>query len=287
MTDVKTHEAGNPARPVVLTIAGSDSSGGAGIQADLKTFAALNTYGASVITSITAQNTTGVKEVHDVPAEVVGAQLDAVLSDLDVAAIKTGMLSNASIVQKTAEKLKDFPEIPIIVDPVMVSKSGHRLLKEDAVKAIWESLFPLAEVITPNLDEVEDLIGIRIQSKQEMQAAAEKLLSSGCSSVLIKGGHFDKTENCIDLLYDGSDFTWFELPRLSVKHTHGTGCTLSSAIAAFLSKKIGLKIAVGNAKGYLHRAMQDAYSLGKGIGPVNHGWMLSEEILSQKIPESE
>lgn len=258
--------------PIALTIAGSDSGGGAGIQADLKAFSALGAFGASVITAITAQNTKAVTAVHEVPTDIISAQAEAVLSDLDVNAIKIGMLSSAEIIQTISAKLKDL-EIPIVSDPVMVAKSGDRLLREDALTALKKQLLPLATVLTPNLPEAADLLSTNEASTdEEMFKQANSLLEMGPAFILMKGGH-GSGDVCVDLLV-GKDGTTLRLeaPRLDTKNTHGTGCTLSASIAAGLAKGESIPNAVENAHAYLQKAIKAADSLriGSGHGPVHH-----------------
>jgi hydroxymethylpyrimidine/phosphomethylpyrimidine kinase len=257
---------------IALTIAGSDSSGGAGIQADLKTFAALEVYGASVITGVTAQNTLGVEGVHVVPPDFVRAQLRAVASDLAVGAIKIGMLATSAVIRAVAEGLVDFPGVPVVLDPVMVAASGDPLLEADAVEALRTVLIPHATLITPNLAEVEALLGQPVaRSEYEMAAQALKLHEAGANAVLIKGGHCGG-ENAIDILFEGDEPVSFEARRAETKNTHGTGCTLSAAIAAELAKGADLAEAVGAAKTYVTEAIfaADALEIGKGSGPVHH-----------------
>ncbi|TCS79203.1 bifunctional hydroxymethylpyrimidine kinase/phosphomethylpyrimidine kinase [Tepidibacillus fermentans] len=253
-----------------LTIAGSDSGGGAGIQADLKTFTTLGVYGLSVITSITAQNTQGVFGIYDVPIEGVEKQIDVVLSDIGTDAIKIGMLSSSQIVQVVSEKLKKYNHIPIVVDPVMVAKGGSPLLTDEAKEEIKNSLFPLATVITPNIPEAEVLTGLRIQSIEDMKRAAEQLLLYGPQSVIIKGGHLEN--EAVDLFYDGEAWSLFPAKRIQTKNTHGTGCTFSSAIAAELAKGKELKTAIEIAKNYIQAAIEEAdqLAIGSGHGPTNH-----------------
>lgn len=258
--------------PVALTIAGSDSGGGAGIQADLKTFAALGVYGCSVISSLTAQNTLGVQGVFPVPAEFVGAQLSAVVSDFKINAIKTGMLANAAIIEVIANHLPLNLAVPLVVDPVMVATSGDRLLEEEAVAALIKHLLPRASLVTPNLLEAAALLGeTPAQTFAQVQHQAERILALGPRAVLIKGGHGTGAE-AVDLLLDASGFESFVAPRLATKNTHGTGCTLASAIAAGLAKGLPLREALANAKAYLHAALTAGqfWHLGRGNGPVHH-----------------
>jgi hydroxymethylpyrimidine/phosphomethylpyrimidine kinase len=257
---------------IALTIAGSDSSGGAGIQADLKTFSAFGVYGASVITALTAQNTLGVTAVEAVAPSFVAAQMDAVLSDLEVGAIKTGMLANAAIVAMVARKLRAGTPLPLVVDPVMVATSGDSLLAPDAVEALRRELLPLATLLTPNLPEAARLLATtEATSESDAIAQAKALHALGCRAVLIKGGH-GTGESAVDILYDGAGVQRLVHPRLDTPHTHGTGCTLSAAIAALLAQGVGLSQAVGRAKEYVWQALQHGRTLGvgRGHGPVDH-----------------
>jgi hydroxymethylpyrimidine/phosphomethylpyrimidine kinase len=261
---------------IALTIAGSDSSGGAGIQADLKTFTALGVYGASVIVALTAQNTRGVQAVEPVRADFVAAQLESVLSDLDIAAIKTGMLADAGIVETVAGALRAAPPRPLIVDPVMVATSGDVLLKPDAVGAIKGALAPLATLITPNLAEAAVLLGGRAAaSEAEMREQAAALLGLGCRAVLVKGGHrsgHGSGGEALDVLADASGVQTLASPRIDTPHTHGTGCTLSAAIAALMAQGAALPDAVRRAKEFVWHGLQSGRTLGvgRGRGPVDH-----------------
>ena len=257
--------------PSVLTIAGSDSSAGAGIQADLKTLAALGVYGTCAITAVTAQNTLGVAAVHELPPGIVAAQIDAVVSDIRPDAVKTGMLANASIVEAVAERVRQHRLPHLVVDPVMVSKSGARLLREDAVSALGSLLLPLAELVTPNLPEAEALTGRSLTTDGEMRRAAREIVALGPRAVVIKGGH-RPGEVATDLFYDGEAFLEFSAPRVHTQSTHGTGCTFASAIAAYLAHGQPLAEAVGRAKEYLTEALRQAQPLGAGHGPVEHFW---------------
>ncbi len=259
-----------------LTIAGSDSGGGAGIQADLKTFAAHRVYGLSVIVALTAQNTLGVTAILDVTEEMIGAQLDAVLSDIGCDAAKTGMLSRPSTIRLVARKLREYNVRNLVVDPVMVAKSGHRLLSEDAIVTLKEELLPLARLITPNLEEVGELLGTKPSDPSQMEDAARELGRMSGQAVLVKGGHLTDAESSPDVLWTGATIIHLPSPRLEARHTHGTGCTLSAAICANLSQGMELDSAVSKAKMYLCRAMQEAYSVGAGVGPVNHLWNITE-----------
>ncbi|MCX7623992.1 MAG: bifunctional hydroxymethylpyrimidine kinase/phosphomethylpyrimidine kinase [Thermomicrobium sp.] len=252
-----------------LTIAGSDSGAGAGIQADLKTFSALGVYGSTVITAITAQNTLGVTAVHEIPPEIVAAQLDAVMEDIGADAAKTGMLSSAAIIETVATGVRRHRIERLVVDPVMVAKSGDRLLREDAVAALREVLLPLAFIVTPNAPEAEVLCGRPVRNEEEMREAARAIHAFGPRYVVVKGGHID-SDQAIDLLFDGQTFERFVLPRVATPHTHGTGCTFSAAIAAFLARGMEVPVAVWEAKRYLHRALEAAFSVGRGRSPVHH-----------------
>ena len=250
-----------------LTIAGSDSGGGAGIQADLKTFAALGVFGTSAITSVTAQNTVGVQGVHDLPPEFVGRQIDSVLDDIAIDAAKTGMLSNTAIIEVVATKVTAHAITRLVVDPVMVAKGGAPLLQSGAVKALIERLLPLALVVTPNVPEAEVLWGQRIVGLAEMREAAQRIHDLGPRYVVLKGGHLGV--RAIDLLYDGNTFTMLDAERIDTPHTHGTGCVFSAAIAAELAKGSSVPQAVATAKRFITAAIRHGFRLGKGIGPTD------------------
>ena len=257
---------------IAFTIAGSDSSGGAGIQADLKTFAALGVYGASAITALTAQNTLGVDAVLAVPPDFVRAQMLAVAHDLQIGAIKIGMLATSGVIEAVAEGLADFPGVPVVLDPVMVAASGDALLDEEAAATLRARLLPLATLITPNLPEAAVLLGAsEAHNEQEMEEQGTELLAIGARAVLIKGGHL-RSEQAVDLLVTAEGVDRFAAPRIETRNTHGTGCTLSSAIAAELAKGASLRKAVATAKTYLTEALKqaDALRIGKGRGPVHH-----------------
>lgn len=252
----------------VLTIAGSDSIGGAGIQADIKTISANGCYAMSVITSVTAQNTLGVSGIHDIPPEFVEKQLEAVFSDIRPDAVKIGMLSDTEIINSVADFLKREKAENVVADTVMVSTSGHRLIAEDAVKALVEKIFPVADIVTPNIPEAETLTGLKIQSETDMKAAAEKIMGLGCKSILVKGGHLKSA--AADVFYDSKQFSVFRNVIIDNPNTHGTGCTLSSAIAANLALGLSMAESVENAKNYVTGAIADGLDLGKGRGPLNH-----------------
>jgi len=254
-----------------LTIAGSDSGGGAGIQADLKTFGALGVYGMSVLTALTAQNTLGVQAILEVPPEFVAAQIDSVLSDIGTDVVKTGMLANAAIIGVVAERLRHYGPLPLVVDPVMVAKGGDRLLREDACSALVDLLLPLATVVTPNLPEAEALTGLRLESPAAMREAAVRIHDRGPQWVLVKGGHLEG-QDALDILYGGQEYYEFPARRLETQNTHGTGCTLASAIAAGLAQGYPVPEAVSRAKEYLTRvlAASAGLHLGHGHGPMHH-----------------
>ena len=250
-----------------LSIAGSDSGGGAGIQADLKTFAALGVFGTSAITSVTAQNTVGVQGIHDLPPEFVGRQIDSVLEDIGVDAAKTGMLSNAAIVEVVVDRVKAHRIEQLVVDPVMVAKSGAPLLRPDAVRAVVERLLPLALVVTPNVPEAEALSGLAIAALDGMREAARQIHGLGPKYVVVKGGHLGG--RAIDLLFDGSGFTDLVAERIDTPHTHGTGCVFSAAIAAELAKGKPVPDAVASAKRFVTAAIRFGFRLGRGHGPTD------------------
>ena len=256
--------------PRVLVIAGSDSSAGAGIQADLKTAQALGCYAQTAITAVTAQNTRGVSAIHLVPPNVIAAQIEACLSDIGADAIKIGMLGSAKVVKAVAAVLrKRARKIPIVLDPVMVSTSGHSLLAPNAVAALTKELFPLATLVTPNIPEAKALARLRSSKRNDAEAAARKLIAMGAGAALIKGGH--STASTIDdvLVWKGG-VEIYAFPRIKTKHTHGTGCTLSTAIACGLAQGLSLPLAVGRAREYVQHAIETAPGLGKGHGPLNH-----------------
>ena len=258
------------APPRVLTIAGSDSGGGAGIQADLKTMLALGVHGMSAVTAVTAQNSVGVQGVWELPAEAVLAQVASVVDDIGVDAVKTGMLASAALVRATVTALADVTA-PIVVDPVCVTTHGHPLLTDDAVGVMVADLLPRATVLTPNLHEVHRLTGVEVRTEADLDAAAEALLTLGPRWVLVKGGHLAGGE-AVDLLSDGATRVLLRAPRVHTAHTHGTGCTLASAIASRLAHGDDVPVAVARAKAYLTGAVQESFGLGAGHGPVRHGW---------------
>ncbi|MFD2044629.1 bifunctional hydroxymethylpyrimidine kinase/phosphomethylpyrimidine kinase [Ornithinibacillus salinisoli] len=253
-----------------LTIAGSDSGGGAGIQADLKTFQELDVFGMSAITAITAQNTLGVDGVYPLSEEAVIKQIDAVSTDIGVDAIKTGMLFSSEIIEVVASKIKQYEWKNVVIDPVMIAKGGSRLLQEEAVKAIKEQLLPVSLVITPNIPEAEVLTDRTIRTLDDRKEAAKQLYDLGVKHVVIKGGHADSQNESVDLLYDGRVFDYFTRNRIDTQHTHGTGCTFAAAITAELAKGQSIPTAVGIAKDFIHAAIEDSLGIGNGHGPTNH-----------------
>jgi hydroxymethylpyrimidine/phosphomethylpyrimidine kinase len=256
----------------VLTIAGSDSGGGAGIQADLKTFSALGCYGTSAITAVTVQNTLGVTEIYSIPAGIVQGQVRAVMDDIKTAAIKIGMVHSAELAMAIADVLKNYPGIPVIFDPVMVSTSGHRLIENDTIATLQKELFPIAKLVTPNLDEAELLAAMKINTVGDMKEAASRMISAGCNAVLIKGGHI-KGADLLDLYLDKNGFEKiFHSATIATPNTHGTGCTLSSAIASFIALGEEMVMAIEKAKKYVHQAILSGQHVktGEGQGPLNH-----------------
>jgi len=259
------------APPRVLTVAGSDSGGGAGIQADLKTMLALGVHGMSVLTAVTAQNSLGVQGAWELPVDAVRAQYRSVVDDIGVQAVKTGMLASAELVETVADLIAG-TDAPAVVDPVGVSKHGDPLLAASALDSVRTRLLPVATVATPNLDEVARLTDVRVASEPDMRRAAEAVLAFGPRWVVIKGGHLPG--DAVDLLTDGSEEHWLRAPRHDNRHTHGTGCTLASAIASELAKGRSVPDAVKAAKAYVTGAIAEGFALGAGIGPVNHAWNL-------------
>jgi hydroxymethylpyrimidine/phosphomethylpyrimidine kinase len=256
----------------VLTIAGSDSGGGAGIQADLKTFSARGVFGMSVITALTAQNTVEVQGILNIEPEFVGKQIDSVMTDIGADAWKTGMLSNTRIIEVVANRAKKYNVNLLVVDPVMVAKSGDFLLQEEAKKSLIANLIPLSYIITPNIHETKALTGLKLESYDDVKRAAIKIYEMGTKNVLIKGGHMGFINDAVDILYDGNNFTEFRAQRIKTKNTHGTGCTYASAIASELAKDNDLITSVHKAKAYLTVAIikSDELHVGKGHGPVDH-----------------
>lgn len=259
-----------------LTIAGSDSSGGAGIQADIKTMLCNGVYAMSAITALTAQNTTGVTDIMEVTPEFLGKQLDMIFTDIYPDAVKIGMVSNPILIKKTAEKLKEYQAKNIVVDPVMVATSGASLMREEAVETLKAQLLPLADLLTPNIPEVEVLADMKICTEEDMITAAKKISDSYGCAVLCKGGHSIQDAN--DLLYSNGRYQWFQGKRIENPNTHGTGCTLSSAIASNLAKGFSVQESVQRAKDYISGALADMLDLGKGSGPLNHGFGIKTEF---------
>ncbi len=270
MSDIKT----------ALSIAGSDCSGGAGIQADIKTMTANGVYAMSAIVSLVAENTTGVLSIMDVTPEFLAEQIDEVFTDIYPNAVKTGMVSSSALIEVIADKLKQYKAEHIVVDPVMVATAGSRLLKDDALEALTKRLMPLAEIATPNIPEAEILFKNKIVSKQDMEIAARSIYDKYGCSVLLKGGH--NVCDADDLLYDGKELTWFYGKRIDNPNTHGTGCTLSSAIASNLAKGFDLKESVKRAKEYISGALGAMLDLGKGPGPMKHGFNISGYFTEEK-----
>jgi len=252
----------------VLTIAGSDPSGGAGIQGDLKTFSANKTFGMSVITAITAQNTNGVYAIYNIPKELIAKQIEVLFEDIPIDGVKIGMVSIVETIEVIANTLKKYEKPPIVLDPVMVSKSGAALLQPEAIEAMIEHLFPLAEIVTPNIPEAEVLTGKSIVTEMDMRKACEHLIKLGCQSVLLKGGHLEGS--CIDLYYDGSQFMRYEADRIKSNNTHGTGCALSSSICANLAKGKTMDIAISEAKMDIYQSIKEGFSVGSGVGALHH-----------------
>ena len=251
-----------------MTIAGSDSGGGAGVQADLKSFAAMGVYGTSVLTAITAQNTLAVTDVLELPVSLIESQIDAVVSDIGTDAVKTGMLSSAAIIEAVAGKIKEHGLVNLVVDPVMVAKSGDKLLRDEAIEVLRDLLVPLATLVTPNIPEAEALTGRSISDVDEAREAAVKIVGMGAKAVVVKGGHLAGPAS--DIFYDGEEFRVFTAQRISSTSTHGTGCTFASATAAGLARGMPLRDSVSQAKKYVTEAIRRAYPMGRGHGPLNH-----------------
>ncbi len=273
MTDTDRPRAATP-RARALTIAGSDSGGGAGIQADLKTFSALGVYGMTAITAVTVQNTRGVSGYQAMPPDLVAAQILSVAGDIGVDAAKTGMLANAGIVEAVAAALSEATLPYVVVDPVFVSKHGHALLDEEAVGALTSLLLPLATLVTPNLPEASGLAGFEVRDRDDMRKAADAILAAGPRAVLVKGGHITGSVEAADLLVDRTGETWVSAERIDTANTHGTGCTLSAAITAHLAAGRSLEAAVGLGKGFVTEAIRRGMPIGEGIGPVDQLWAI-------------
>ena len=264
-------------KPVALTIATSDSGGGAGIQADLKAMEANGVFGTSALAAITAQNTETVAQAHALPLDLVGAQIDAVAEDMDVQATKTGMLYTAEIIETVAERVDAHDLQPLVVDPVMISKTGFKLLKDEAIAPMLETLIPRATLVTPNAHEAAHLTDVEIETVTDLRRAGEALLDRGPEAVLVKGGHLNAAEEAVDVLVTADGARSFATPRIDTPNTHGTGCTYASAIAANLAKGHGLQSAVKRAKQYVTGAIRHALPLGHGRGPTNHFFHLDPE----------
>ncbi|MDR7001811.1 bifunctional hydroxymethylpyrimidine kinase/phosphomethylpyrimidine kinase [Neobacillus niacini] len=253
-----------------LTIAGSDSSGGAGIQADLKTFQELGVFGMSALTAVTAQNTLGVQAVYPMTTEAVAAQIDSIGGDMGTDAVKTGMLFSSEIIRAVSEKIGHYQWGKVVVDPVMIAKGGAPLLQMEAIEALKKYLLPLAWIVTPNIPEAEVLTGMAITSIDDRKVAAKRIIDLGAKHVVVKGGHDDKLEEAVDLLYDGTEFYYFNSKRLLTKNTHGTGCTFSAAITAEVAKGANVYQAVSTAKDFIQAAIEADLFIGAGHGPTNH-----------------
>lgn len=266
----------NPKHPIALTIAGSDSGGGAGIQADIKAMQANGVFATSAITAITAQNTQAVTHAMDLPLDIIEAQIDAVFDDFEIGAVKTGMLSSATIIETVARKARQWQMKPLVVDPVMISTSGFKLLQDDAVESLVKQLIPLATLVTPNTHEAGHLIGEEIHSLEDAKDAAWRIKAMGPEAVLVKGGHLEGTTEAIDVFYDGVSFSYFKAPFIDTPHTHGTGCTYASAIAANLAKGVVLATAIEQAKRYVTEAIRHGLAIGKGNGPTHHFYFLEK-----------
>lgn len=261
----------------VMTIAGSDPGAGAGIQADLKTFAAMGVYGTSVVTAITVQNTQGVRRVQAVAPDLVAAQIDAVMDDIGADAVKTGMLPSAPIVEVVADRVREYSVAALVVDPVMRAASGEPLLSKEALAALREKLLPLALVVTPNLEEAAALTGEEVRDFSAMREAAGKIAALGARYVVVTGGHLEGP--AVDLMFDGRDFYELSAPRVDTTNTHGTGCTFASAIAASLAKGLDVRQAVAAAKAFVTKALQQSFPVGKGRGPVHHFFRYWQDVL--------
>lgn len=262
----------------ICTIAGSDCSGGAGIQADLKTFSAHGLFGMSVIVSVVAENTSRVYDVQDITPDMIAKQIDAVFEDIGTDAVKVGMLSNAASMRIVAKKIKQYHPANLVIDPVMLAKNGCPLMDPESVSTLIEMILPLADVLTPNIPEAEQITGLKIRSLAEMEQAAMRIHALGCQAVVVKGGH--AKGQAVDVLYDGTHFTHFNAERIPTKNTHGTGCTFSSAIACQLARGKSLTDAVRLAKHYVTIAIRHSLNLGKGCGPTHHFYELYEKGLS-------
>lgn len=263
----------------VLSIAGSDCSGGAGIQADLKTFSAHGVFGMSVIVSVVAENTSRVIDIQDITPDMIGKQIDAVFEDIEVDGVKVGMLSTPDCMKAVAAKLQQYKPQNIVIDPVMYAKNGCPLMEPTAVDTLIETIIPLADVLTPNIPEAEKITDMQISTVADMEAAAQKIHAMGCKAVVVKGGHH--IGNAVDVLFDGDKFYHFETARIDTKNTHGTGCTFSSAITSNLAKGMNVQEAVEQAKAYVTMAIEHSLAIGKGCGPTNHFYHLYKHGLKK------
>ena len=262
-----------------MSIAGSDCSGGAGIQADLKTFSAHGVYGMSVIVSVVAENTDRVIGIQDISADMIGKQIDAVFEDIGVDAVKVGMLSTPDCMEEVAGKLKYYHPANIVVDPVMYAKNGCPLMEPAAIETLIGTVIPIADVLTPNIPEAEKITGGMIRSVADMEEAAKAIHTMGCRAVVVKGGH--AAGNAVDVLFDGKEICYFDTARIDTKNTHGTGCTFSSAVASQLARGMGLREAVHKAKDYVTMAIEHSLDIGKGCGPTHHFWHLYQYGLQE------
>lgn len=269
----------------VLSIAGSDCSGGAGIQADLKTFSAHGVFGMSVIVSVVAENTSRVIDIQDITPDIIKKQIDAVFEDIEVDAVKIGMLSTPACMKAVAEKLLEYHPANVVIDPVMYAKNGCPLMEPTAVDTLIKVIIPLADVLTPNIPEAEKIADMQISSVADMETAAKKICEMGCKAIVVKGGH--ASGNALDVLYDGKDFYHFETSRIATKNTHGTGCTFSSAIASQLANGLPVKEAVQRAKVYVTTAIEHSLAIGKGNGPTHHFYELYQHGLHNSENEGE
>ena len=264
-----------------LTIAGSDCSGGAGIQADLKTFSAHGVFGMSAIVSVVAENTAKVISIHDVPPNIIADQIDAVFTDIPVDAVKVGMLSSPVCMETVAKKLREYQPKHVIIDPVMYAKNGCPLMDPGSIDTLIKTVIPLATVLTPNIPEAEKITGMTIANQKDMEIAARKIHAMGCKGVLVKGGH--ATGDATDVFFDGETFSYYQAERIDTKNTHGTGCTYSSAIAANLALGFDMETAIANSKNYVTTAIRHSLALGKGCGPTHHFYDLYQKGLPEDI----
>lgn len=267
----------------VLSIAGSDCSGGAGVQADLKTFSAHGVFGMSVIVSVVAENTGRVIDIQDITPDMIGKQIDAVFEDIEVDAVKVGMLSTPGCMNEVAAKLRYYRPSNIVIDPVMYAKNGCPLMEPGAVRTLIETIIPLADVLTPNIPEAEKIAGCKINSVTDMETAAKRICTMGCGAVIVKGGH--SAQNALDVLYDGEKIHHYDTVWIDTKNTHGTGCTFSSAIASQLAKGMSLQAAVAKAKAYVTMAIEHSLDIGKGCGPTHHFYQLYKYGLREETED--